>query len=101
MPVSLMEQTRFRSLLALAQKQFPEPLLRTEQRLLQQSVTAGDVAHVFQGQSRASVRAEFRRWLNMDAKAAEFIDPKGVRIASVTIAGDLDLEGCRIAHRLH
>jgi hypothetical protein len=69
--------------------------------LLQQSVMAGDVANVFQGQSRTSVRAEFLRWLITDAKAAEFIDPKGVRIASVTIAGDLDLEGCRIAHRLH
>jgi hypothetical protein len=101
MPVSLKEQTRFRSLLALAQRQFPEPLLRTEQRLLQQSVMAGDVANVFQGQSRTSVRAEFLRWLVTDAQAAEFIDPKGVRIASVTIAGDLDLEGCGIAHRLH
>jgi hypothetical protein len=40
---------------------------------------------------RPEVRAAFLRWLAVDPQAQAYIDAKGIRVYSSTIAGDLDL----------
>jgi hypothetical protein len=47
--------------------------------------------------ARPEVRAGLLRWLATNADAALLLDPKGLRVNSVTVTGDLDLAECKLA----
>ena len=95
------EQGRFDSLVKLARTRFDVEITQPEARILMHSAAAYFLPEPSETESRPNVRPEFLRWLITDAEAAKFIDPKGVRIWSVTIPAPLDLQGCTIPHPVH
>jgi hypothetical protein len=87
------EQSRYEHLVELARTHFDAQLAQPEARILMHSAAAYFLPEPSETESRPNVRPEFLRWLLTDAEAARFIDPKGVRIWSVTIPAPLDLQG--------
>ena len=95
------EQGRFEGLIDLARALFDREITYPEARVLMHSATARDLPEPSEAESRPNVRSEFLRWLMTDPEAAKFIDPKGIRIWSVTIPNLLDLQGATIPHLVH
>jgi len=95
------EQGRFDRLVDLARTRFDAGITQPEARILMHSAAAYFLPEPSETESHPEVRSEFLRWLMTDAEAARFIDPKGVRIWSVTIPAPLDLQGCTIPHPVH
>ena len=95
------EQDRFNRLVELAQTRFDATLSQPEARVLMHSAAAYFLPEPSLTEPHPFVRPEFLRWLTTDSEAAKFIDPKGIRIWSVTIPTPLDLQSCTIAHPLH
>jgi hypothetical protein len=95
------EQERFNRLVELAQTRFDTALTQPEARVLMHSAAAYYLPEPSQTEPKSSVRPEFLRWLMTDAEAAKFIDPKGIRIWSVSIPTPLDLQSCTISHPVH
>ncbi|MGB6134315.1 MAG: hypothetical protein WBG54_21245 [Acidobacteriaceae bacterium] len=95
------EQERFNLLVALARCRFDPGLTQAEARVLMHSATAYALPSPSNSEPRPSVRPDFLRWLMTDPDAAKFIDPKGVRIWSVSVCAPLDLQGCSVPHSLH
>lgn len=97
----LFEQERFNRLVELARSHFDTELTQPEARVLMHSATAYFLPTPSEVEPRPPVRSDFLRWLLTDPDAAKFIDPKGIRIWSVSIPAPLDLQGCSIPHSLH
>jgi len=95
------EQERFDRLVELAQNRFDAGLTQPETRVLLHSAAAYPLPEPSGTEPRPSVRPEFLRWLMTDSEAAKFIDPKGIRIWSVSIPAPLDLQSCTIPHAVH
>ncbi len=95
------EQERFDRLVELARNRFDTVLTQPEARVLMHSAAAYFLPPPSDAEPRPPVRPEFLRWLMTDSDAAKFIDPKGVRIWSVTIPEPLDLKSCTIPHPVH
>lgn len=95
------EEDRFNRLVELARTRFDAALTQPEARVLMHSATAYDLLGPSEEQPLPSVRPAFLRWLMTDSEAAKFIDPKGIRIWSVSIPAPLDLQSCIIAHPVH
>ena len=95
------EQGRFDCLVDLARTRFDAGITQPEARILMHSAAAYFLPEPSEAESRPNVRPEFLRWLMTDAEAAKSIDPKGIRIWSVTIPGPLDLQGCTIPHPVY
>lgn len=95
------EMERFKHLVDLAQNRFDAELTQPEARVLMHSSAAYPLPEPSEDEARPAVRPELLRWLMTDPDAAKFIDPKGIRIWSVSIPSPLDLQGCSIPHPLH
>jgi hypothetical protein len=95
------EQERFDRLIELARSRFDAVLTQSEARVLLHSAAAYFLPPPSDAEPRPPVRPELLRWLMTDSDAAKFIDPKGVRIWSVTIPAPLDLQSCTIPHPVH
>jgi len=95
------EKERFDRLVELAGNRFDAALNRAEASVLMHSAAAYNLPEPSGTEPRPAVRPEFLRWLMTDSEAAKFIDPKGVRIWSVTIPGPLDLQSCTVPHTVH
>lgn len=95
------EQERFNRLVELARNRFDAELTQSEARVLMHSAAAYHLPEPPQAEPRPSVRSELLRWLMTDSEAANFNDPKGIRIWSVTIPSSLDLQSCTILHPVH
>ena len=95
------EQERFHQLVELARNRFDAVLTQPEARVLIHSAAAYSLGTPSAQEPRPPVRAEFLRWLMTDVDAANFIDPIGIRISSVTILTPLDLQSCIIPRPLH
>ena len=85
------EQERFDRLGELARNRFDAALTQPEARVLMHSAAAYNLPEPSGTEPRPAVRPEFLRWLMTDSDAAKFIDPKGIRIWSVSIPTPLDL----------
>ena len=95
------EQERFDRLGELARNRFDAALTQPEARVLMHSAAAYNLPEPSGTEPRPAVRPEFLRWLMTDSDAAKFIDPKGIRIWSVSIPTPLDLQSCTIPHAVH
>ena len=95
------EQERFNRLVELARNRFDFALDQAEARVLMHSAAAYPLPVPSETEPRPPVRPDFLRWLMTDPEAAKFIDPKGIRIWSVSIPAPLDLQGCSIQHALY
>jgi hypothetical protein len=95
------EEERFNRLVELARNRFDSELNQAESRVLLHSAAAYPLPIPSVAEPRPPVRPELLRWLMTDLDAARFIDPKGVRVWSVSIPAPLDLQGCNIPHPLH
>jgi hypothetical protein len=95
------EQDRFNRLVELAQNRLDASLTQPEARVLMHSAAAYYLPEPSEMEPRPPVRPELLRWLMTDSEAGKFIDPKGIRIWSVTIPAPLDLQGCTISHPIH
>jgi len=95
------EQERFNCLVELARNRFDFALDQVEARVLMHSAAAYPLPVPSDAEPRPPVQPDFLRWLLTDPDAAKFIDPKGIRIWSVSIPTPLDLQGCSIPHSLH
>ena len=87
-------------LIEIAKQRFDSNLLPAELKVLHESASSDDPQIPGASQQRLPVRPEFLRWLSTDKEAADSIDPKGIRVVSATIAGQLDLSFCRIPSML-
>jgi hypothetical protein len=76
-------------------------LTQPEANVLMHSAAAYELPKPSEEEPRPPVRSAFLRWLMTDPDATKFIDPKGIRIWSVSIPDPLDLQGCSIPHPLH
>src|ERR1700683_2412570 len=95
-----LETERIHRLVALAVEGFGTPLSIAESKVLQDSASSNDAPPICDSQDRPLVRPEFLRWLATDKRAAEHIDPKGIRVISATIPGPLDLAFCNVSSML-
>jgi hypothetical protein len=95
------EQERFDRLVELARSRFDTALTQPEAQVLMHSAAAYDLPKPSDEEPRPPVRSAFLRWLATNPDAAKFIDPKGVRIWSISIPDRLDLQACSIPHPLH
>ncbi len=95
------EHERFNRLVELARNRFDTVLTQVEARVLMHSAAAYPLPEPPEGEPRPPVRPELLRWLMTDPDATKFIDPKGIRIWSVSIPAPLDLQGCTIPHPVH
>jgi hypothetical protein len=95
------EQDRFNRLVELARNRFGAALTQPEVRVLIHSAVARHLDEPSETEPRPPVRSEPLRWLMTDHEAAKFIDPKGIRIWSVSIPTPLDLQSCTIPHTVH
>lgn len=95
------EQERFDCLVELARNRFDFALDQAEARVLMHSAAAYPLPVPSEAEPRPPVRPDFLRWLMTEPEAAKFIDPKGIRIGSVSITAPLDLQGCSIQHALY
>ena len=100
MAVPLIEETRFRSIVGLARANFDPKLFEAEARIIEHSVSSVYREPLDDSHTKPNVRPSFLRWLATDPEAARFIDPKGIRVLSVTIPGQLDLNACNVPHQL-
>jgi hypothetical protein len=96
----LLDETRAAKLIELARASFDPELSEAEEQVLRQSASSGNPPRPEAEAPRLPIRPEFVRWLATSMEAAAFVDPKGIRLYSVTIPGDLDLEECRVLSRL-
>lgn len=94
------DESRMDRLIALAGERLGVAPLPSESKILRESASSSDLPGTIDSELRLPVRAEFLRWLLTDHDAANFIDPKGIRILSATIQGQLDLSFCNIAPML-
>ncbi len=101
MYVPLIYQVRAEKLLQLATERFGRVLLEAELRVLTHSAGSFEPGFPDAATPQPEVRPEFIRWLATDPEATPLIDPRGIRVWSATIAGRLDLQGCRIPHQLN
>jgi sRNA-binding regulator protein Hfq len=95
------EQERLNRLVELAQIHFDAVLTQSEAHVLMHSAAAYALPEPSAAEPRPPVRPEFLRWLMTDPGAARFIDPKGIRVWSMSIPAPLDLQGCTIPHAVH
>jgi hypothetical protein len=95
------ERERFNCLVELARNRFDCALDQAEARVLMHSAAAYPLPVPSEAEPRPPVQPDFLRWLMTDSEAAKFIDPKGIRVWSVSIPAPLDLQGCSIQHALH
>lgn len=95
------EQERFNRLVEFAQSRFDAALTQPEARVLMHSAAAYYLPEPPETEPRPPVRPELLRWLMTDSDAVKFIDPKGIRIWSVSITAPLDLQSCTIPHPVH
>ena len=95
------EQERFNRLVELARSRFDTALTQPEARVLIHSAAARHLPEPTETEPRPPVRPELLRWLMTDPEATKFIDPKGIRIWSVSIPAPLDLQSCTIPHSVH
>jgi len=95
------EQERFDRLVELARNRFDTALTQPEAQVLMHSAAGYELPKPSEEEPRPPVRSAFLRWLMTDPDATQFIDPKGIRVWSVSIPDRLDLQGCSIPHPLH
>ncbi len=95
------ERDRFNRLVELARNRFDDALTQPEAHILMHSAAAYALPQPLPAEPRPPVRPELLRWLMTDPDAAKFIDPKGIRIWSISIQAPLDLQGCTIPHAIH
>ena len=95
------EQDRLNRLVELARNRFDAALTQVEAHVLMHSAAAYALPEPLAAEPRPPVRPEFLRWLMTDPDAAKFIDPKGIRIWSMSIPATLDLQSCTIPHAIH
>jgi len=95
-----LDESRADRLIALAGERFGEAPSPSESKILRESASSSDPPGAIDSEPRLPVRPEFLRWLFTDQDAANFIDPKGIRIVSATIQGQLDLSFCHITSML-
>ena len=69
-------------------------LTESEVKVLRDSASSTNSEQPGENDDRPPVRPEFIRWLATDPEAATHIDPKGLRVVSLTISGRLDLREC-------
>jgi hypothetical protein len=94
------DESRMDRLIALAGERLGVAPLPSESKILRESASSSDLPDTIDSELRLPVRPEFLRWLLTDQDAANFIDPKGIRIVSATIQGQLDLSFCNIVPML-
>lgn len=94
------ETDRAQHLVALAEERFGTPLVAAECKVLHESASSSDTPPENGSQDRPLVRPEFLRWLTTDRRAADYIDPKGIRVVSATVSGPLDLSFCDVSSML-
>ena len=99
----VLDANRAASLIELAQKRFDPDLPESELKILRDSASSAPPAWPDQAVPQAEIRPEFVRWLVTDAEAAACIDANGFRGYGVKIAGQLNLDNCRVLvpMRLH
>jgi hypothetical protein len=95
-----LDSSRADRLIALGRQRVGPNLLPAEIEILRASARSDDPAIQVVAQPGPPVRPEFLRWLSTDREAADSIDPKGIRVLSATILGQLDLSFCRISAML-
>jgi hypothetical protein len=93
--MALLEETRASALIALAAK-YDGKLSDGELEVLRRSAGSAGLHSSLPLTAKLNIRPEFLRWLATDAAAADFIDPRGIRVFCAQIIGDLDLEKCTI-----
>lgn len=93
----LLYQIRSEKLIQLARERFDPELSEAELKALNDSATSIDPKLPEDDAPRPAIRPEFVRWLATEREAAAYIDPKGLRVYGVTLAGYLDLQGSCIA----
>jgi hypothetical protein len=96
----LLDETRAAKLIELARASFDPELSEAEEQVLRQSASSAKPPRPEAQGPRPPIRPEFVRWLATAPDAAALVDPKGIRLYSVTISGDLDLKECRVLARL-
>jgi len=95
-----LDEGRTGHLIALAGERFGRAPLPSESKILRESASSSDLPGAIDSELKLPVCPEFLRWLLTDQDAANFIDPKGIRIVSATIQGQLDLSFCHITPML-
>ncbi|MGA2350589.1 MAG: hypothetical protein ABSF70_09180 [Terracidiphilus sp.] len=80
----------------MAMSHFRPDLTPAEFKVLHDSASSEDIPKPDEKAPRPEVRAEFLRWLATDPDAVSQIDPKGLRVHSAIIPGELDLQECHI-----
>ncbi len=95
------EEDRYKRLLELAQGRFDSVITDPEARVLVHSVAGYPLPTPSDAEPRLPVRSEFLRWLLTDLEAAQYVDPKGIRIWSALVSDPLDLQGCTIPHHVY
>jgi sRNA-binding regulator protein Hfq len=95
------EQERFRRLVELARDRFDTNLTQAEASVMMYSAAAYPLPEPPTTEPRPPIRPDFLRWFMTDGEAAKSIDPKGIRLWSITIPAPLDLQGCTVPHPLH
>lgn len=91
-----LDQIREAELIKLAHERFDDNLSEAELKVLRHSASSDDLSDPGENAARPEVRAEFLRWLASDLEAALHIDPRGLRVHTATIPGDLNLREVRV-----
>jgi hypothetical protein len=91
-----LEANRVEELLKLAKDRFSEDLQGAEARILSDSARSGFPNVKELNGPLPLIRPEFLRWIVADEELRKFIDPRGIRVWSARVSGEVNLSDCAI-----
>lgn len=91
------DQQRASQLTKLAQRRLGRSLSTSEKDLIERSTSSHDFVAPLNHVLNSTLDASFVRWLASDINASTLFDPKGIRLVSTYLDGDLDLNKCRLS----
>ncbi|HEX4019922.1 MAG TPA: hypothetical protein VHX63_02160 [Acidobacteriaceae bacterium] len=94
------DEQRAADLSTLAVACLGRPLTTFESQIIEESTTSASSNPVPAPVKAGSVEGAFLRWIATDPKAAAFIDARGIRVNSLVLSGDLDLDNCSLSTSL-
>jgi hypothetical protein len=94
------DRKRANDLSSFAKTRLGRSLSEQEEALIAQATSSTDFIGPINHIRTAIVEADFVRWLASDAAASAYLDPKGIRLLSTSVRGNLDLDNCRLTTSL-